>query len=53
MGKKIVPAELRDNMTEQVGALEMKSPTYKFKKNMLTLWECLIMLLNEVERLSY
>lgn len=34
MGKKIVPAELRDNMTEKVGALEMKSPTDKFKKNM-------------------
>lgn len=34
MGKEIVPAELRDNMTEKVGALEMKSPTYKFKKDM-------------------
>ncbi len=34
MGSRIVPAELRDNMTEHVGALEMKSPTYKFKKNM-------------------
>lgn len=34
MGNKIVPAELRDNMTENIGALEMKSPTYKFKKNM-------------------
>lgn len=34
MSRRIVPAELRDNMTEKVGALEMKSPTYKFKKNM-------------------
>ena len=34
MGRRIVPAELRDNMTEQSGAIEMKSPTEQFKKGM-------------------